>query len=383
MDLDFSEEQEQFRAELRALLESRLPDDWVGIFHGPDEYLDLSFSITREMAERGWLTQTWPEEYGGRGASNWRQVVLQEETWAYFEPRGGQYMGVNWIGPAIIRFGTDEQKMRFLPRIAAGDVQWAQLFSEPGAGSDLAALRTKATPTGDAFIVNGEKIWTSYGDYAEYGVLLARCEAGSERHAGLVVLLIDMSTPGIEVKPIATPLGKHKLNSVVFTDAVIPADAVLGAPGDGWRVAMASLAFERVGVARYARSTRILGELERLPEADRPEIQRDIATALAGARVAELMSYLVVDMKERGEVPTWQGSAARVHNVTLEQRVSAIADRVLGPMAIVDSHDTAAVEGGEIEDFTRLAPTGTVTAGAYEIQMGIIAQRGLGLERIR
>jgi alkylation response protein AidB-like acyl-CoA dehydrogenase len=383
VNIDFSPDEQEFRAELRAFLEERLPDRWVGIFHGPPEHLDVSFKITQEMAERGWLTQLWPEEYGGNGAGIWRQTVLQEELWAYYEPRGGQYMGVNWIGPSIIAFGTDEQQQKYLPRIAAGNVQWAQLFSEPGAGSDLAALRTRAERDGDEYVLNGEKIWTSYGDYAEFGVLVARCEPSSTRHRGLVVLLIDMNTPGIEVRPISTPLGKHKLNSVAMTDARVPASAVLGAPGDGWKVAMAALAFERIGVARYARATRLIGQLERMSAAAEPAVREELSLCLADARIAELLNYSVVSMKERGEIPSWQGSAARVRNVQLEQRVAALAERMIGPETLADSHDEWALEGGEVEEFIRLAPTGTVVSGAYEIQMGIIAQRGLDLERTR
>lgn len=383
MHLEYSEDETAFRDELRAFLEERLPDRWVGIFHGPKEHLDASFAITKEMAERGWLTQLWPREYGGTGASIWRQAVLQEETWAFFEPRGGQYMGVNWIGPSIIAFGTEEQKQRFLPRIAAGDVQWAQLFSEPDAGSDLANLRTRAELHGDEWVINGEKIWTSYGDLAELGFLVARCEPGSTGHQGLVVLLIDMGTPGIDVKPIETPLGHHKLNAVSFTDARVPAGAVLGQPNDGWKIAMTALGFERTGVARYARATRVIGELERHPTAHDPLHRAELGECLADARVAELMNQRVIAMRERGENPRWEGSAARISNVTLERRIAALSDDMLGAEILVDSRDERTAEGGELEDFARLAPTGTVTTGAFEIQMGIIAQHGLGLERVR
>lgn len=381
--VEFGPDEEAFRAELREFLEQRLPERWVGVFHGPPEHLDASFAITAEMAERGWLTQTWPKEYGGLDASIWRQMVLQEETWAYYEPRGGQYMGVNWIGPSLIRFGTEAQRRMFLPRIAAGTVQWAQLFSEPDAGSDLANLRTRAVLDGDEFVVNGEKIWTSYGDYAEHGFLVCRTEAGSRRHAGLSVLLIDMRTPGIEVRPIPTPLGKHKINGVAFTDVRVPADRLLGTMNDGWRVAMTALSFERTGVARYARVARLLGRLERLPGAEEPEIADRIAGALAATRAAELSNYVVLAHRERGEDPGWRASAARVHNVLLEQRAAAIAEDLLGTLTLADSDDEHALEGGEIEDFVRLAPTGAVTTGAFEIQMGIIAQRALGFERAR
>lgn len=199
MRMEYTSDEEAFREELRTFLSNRLPERWTGIFHGGTAALEVSNEVTREMAELGWLTQLWPSEFGGADASVWRQAVLQEETWAHYEPRGGQYMGVNWIGPSLIAYGTDAQQQQFLPRIAAGDVQWAQLFSEPDAGSDLAALRTRAERDGDEFVVNGEKIWTSYGDYAEHGFLVARSEPGSARHAGLSVLLIDMDLSLIHI----------------------------------------------------------------------------------------------------------------------------------------------------------------------------------------
>lgn len=383
MNAEFSAEEDAFRAELRQFLAEHLPERWVGIFHGPEDHLDVSFAISREMAKRGWLTQTWPEEYGGQDASIWRQMVLQEETWAHYEPRGGQYMGVNWIGPALIRFGTDEQKRLFLPRLAAGEVQWVQLFSEPDAGSDLANLRTRAELRGDEFVVNGEKIWSSYADYADHGFLVCRTERGSRRHAGLSVLLIDMDSPGIEVRPIPTPLGKHKLNGVSFTDVVVPAGRLLGAVNDGWAVAMTALSFERTGVARYARVTRFLGQLERLVGTEDADIADEIASALATARASELMNYGVLSYRGRGEDPGWRASAARVHTVLLEQQAAAIAEDLIGSDVLADAHDPHTLDGGELEEFLRLAPTGTVAAGAYEIQMGIIAQHALGLERAR
>jgi alkylation response protein AidB-like acyl-CoA dehydrogenase len=383
MNFAFSPNQDALRSEVRAFLAQRLPADWTGIFRASEPAVEFSFAITRELAERGWLTMHWPREYGGSEASIWALTVLQQELWAHHEPRGGQYMGVNWVGPAIMRFGTEEQKQRFLPPIAAGEMQWAQLFSEPGAGSDLAALSTTAIPEGDGFLVNGSKIWISYADIAQYGFLVARSVAGSRRREGLSVLLVDMATPGIEVRDIRTPLGPHKIHEVFFTDVVVGADALLGPLHDGWNVAMTALSFERSGVPRYARSTRTLGEIERLDEAATPVVEEQVADALAFGRAAELVNYSVAAIKDRGDVPTWEASASRVYNTLYENEVGALAERVLGPRAIVSSEDPRAGEAGEIEAFIRAAPTAKITAGTFEIQMGIIARRGLGLERAK
>jgi alkylation response protein AidB-like acyl-CoA dehydrogenase len=382
MNFEFDEDDEALRREVRQYLAERLPEDWVGIFRDGDAS-DLAFAVTREMAQRGWLTAHWPAEFGGRDASAWTQTVLQQELWAHHEPRGGQYMGLNWVGPAIMRFGTEHQKRRFLPRIAAGDLQWAQLFSEPDAGSDLAALSTAAELDGEQFIVNGSKTWISYADIAEYGFLLCRSLAASRRRDGLSVLLIDMHTPGIDVRPIATPLGPHKIHEVFFQDVTVPLDALLGPLHEGWEVATTALSFERSGSARYARTTRMLGFLERLPKAREGFHEAELAHALAFGRAAELVNYSLVEIKEAGRVPTWEASTARVYNSLYENEVASLAQRLLGPAALVSADDAHAAEHGELEAFIRAAPTAKVTAGTYEIQMGIVAQRGLGLERSR
>jgi hypothetical protein len=191
------------------------------------------------------------------------QAVLQEEYWAHNEPRGPQYMNVNWLGPAIIHFGTEEQKRFFLPKLAAGKMQWAQGFSEPEAGSDLAALRCSAVPDGDDFVVNGQKIWISYGDIADYCFLLCRTDPASSRKEGLSVLLVDLSLPGVERRPISSTLGYHRINELFFDDVYVSRSALLGPQNDGWRVATTALAFERSGSARYARAARTMGLIER------------------------------------------------------------------------------------------------------------------------
>ena len=381
MDFDFATDDEHFRRQLREFMAQTLPADWQGICEPGTDALEVSNDFCAQLAQRGWLTQAWPAAYGGRDATIWRQAVLQEELWAHQEPRGSQYMNVNWIGPAIAHFGTDEQKQHFLPRLAAGDMRWGQGFSEPDAGSDLAALRCAATPTDGGYTVTGQKIWTSYGDLADYCFLLCRTEAGSRRKQGLSVLLVDLSLPGISVRPIETIFGPHRQNEIVFSEAFVPSAALLGPEGDGWRVAMTALAFERSGSARYARSARVLGLLEQLHGSDWGE-QDDaqFVRLLAFGRVAELMNYNVMAIKERDEVPGWQASAARIHNALLEQEIADFTESVAGIEAVLGGHDEAAPCNGEIESLWLNAPTGTVTSGAYEIQNSIVVRDGLGLE---
>ncbi|MCZ6783851.1 MAG: acyl-CoA dehydrogenase family protein, partial [Proteobacteria bacterium] len=198
MEFDWPEEDAAHRAELRAFLDETLPADWEALSrHGPGSDIQAAFSreFCGKLAERGWLTQHWPAAYGGSDASPWRHAILGEELWAIGEPRGPQYMNVNWIGPAIMEFGSEEQKAFHLPRISRGEVLWCQGFSEPEAGSDLAALRTLAIRDGDDYVINGSKIWTSYVENAEFIFLLVRTDPDSTRQRGVSVLLCPVDTP--------------------------------------------------------------------------------------------------------------------------------------------------------------------------------------------
>jgi alkylation response protein AidB-like acyl-CoA dehydrogenase len=381
---DFTSEEEQYRLELRRFLADNLPPSWVSTFSSDDARYD-SDRISKQLAEQGYLIAHWPAEYGGADSSIWRQTVTQEELWAHGEPRGGQYMNVNWIGPAIMRFGTEQQKRELLLPMMAGEVTWAQLFSEPGAGSDLGAISTTAEQLADgSFVVNGQKTWISYGHFASKGFLLARSQRGSRRSKGLSVLLIDMDAAGIERREISTTLGSNRIAEVYFTDVHVPADAVLGAVNDGWAVAMAALGMERSGSARYARSTRVLSHLERLVSETDAAAQKDIAELLAMGRAAELMNYQVVSLKDEGRTPTWEASAARIHNALYEQSVAALAEELLGPLTRVKASSAPSKAHAEIASLcTSQAPSVTITAGTYEVQLGVIAQRRLGMERAR
>jgi alkylation response protein AidB-like acyl-CoA dehydrogenase len=383
VDLRFGEAETALRNELRAFLREQLPGDWVGIWHGPDGPPE-SARVTAALAERGWLTYYWPEEFGGRAGTVWEQTVIQEELFAHHEPRGAQYMGVNWIGPALMRFGTPEQQSRYLPEIARGEAYWAQLFSEPDAGSDLAGLRTTALLTdGGDFVVNGEKIWTSYANIAQRGFLLCRTDPDAERHAGLSALLIDMDAPGVEVREIPSMIGWHRFHSVHLNDVRVSRDRLLGPLHGGWGVAMAALPFERVGNARYARTTRVLGWVEEshLADAEAGEVD-DAMDALALGRMAELLNYRAADQKAKHDQLGWEASAAFAANALYEQEVAGLVERQTGFDCFVAKPDPHALAGGEVESFTvRQAPTVTIQAGTYQVQLSIVGRQGLGLPR--
>jgi alkylation response protein AidB-like acyl-CoA dehydrogenase len=383
MDLDFSAAEEELRSVVRAFLDNELPADWNGIWHSAEGF-GVSNAVTKKLAERGWLTPHWPEQYGGRSASIWEHLVFQEELFARHEPRGGQYMGVNWIGPVLMRYGTDLQKAELLPEISEGRVQWAQLFSEPNAGSDLASLRTTARLDGDEWVINGEKVWTSYANIATRGFLLARSDPEAERHRGLSAFVIDMHAPGIVVREIPSTVGWHRFHSVTLTDVRIPQDALLGTMHKGWDVAMAALPYERLGNARYARSSRILSFVAADIDAEDHELAGPLADDIALGRVAELLNYWAADAKERTGTLGWEASAAFACNAMYEREVAALAKEVLGFNALVAGPDPNAPERGEVESYVvRQAPTVTIQAGSYQVQLSIIGQQGLELPRAR
>jgi alkylation response protein AidB-like acyl-CoA dehydrogenase len=383
MDFAFSAEEEAFRADLRAFLDDELPDWWRGMFVDDARAMPFTREMCRMLAERGWLTLAWPTEYGGSGASVWLQTILREEMWAREEPRGPQYMNLNYIGPLIMRFGTPEQRDRFLPPMSGGGVIWAQGFSEPDAGSDLASLATRAEDRGDHFVVNGQKIWSSYADApADWCLLLVRTDPEAPKHHGISVLLVDLGTPGITVRPIDTMAGPHEFNEMFFDDVVVPRDCLLGEQNDGWRLVRAGLTLERVGIARYARAGRVIellvAHMNETGRSSDPAVRQQLADLRARFDAARLLNYRAISMQAAGEDPGVEASIARIHNTQLEQEVGHVGLELLGPLGQLQGGDGSAVLDGEIHrQWVRNIPT-TIAAGTLEIQKNIVA-RGLGL----
>jgi alkylation response protein AidB-like acyl-CoA dehydrogenase len=379
MDFDLGERAGGLRTRLRALIAAHVAEDYLGAFTDDPADLDVAQRFCKLLADEGLLTVAWPKEYGGAGGSVWEQTVVREEMWAHHEPRGAQYMGLNWVGPAIMAFGTDAQKQQHLPAIAAGDVIWCQGFSEPDAGSDLAALSTRATPDGDGWRITGQKIWTSYAGMAQWCVLAARVGSG-ERHEGITMFLVPMDTPGITVRPIRSMLGPHHLNEVFFDDAWAGPDAVLGGVGDGWAVIRRALAHERVGIARYARCERLLSALGRelAPVWDElpPGLHSHWARALIQVRVARLLAYRTVRAQETGEPPDVMASAARIAVTQCDQQVAELLFQAVDAESL-DAGPGAPLHGA-IEDHWRYAQAATVASGTIEVQRMIVSKALLG-----
>ncbi|MFG1924473.1 acyl-CoA dehydrogenase family protein [Cryptosporangium sp. NPDC048952] len=373
--MDFSESgaAEALRSELRALIDEHVPAGYLGAFTDDPADLAVAQRFARVLAERGLLCLAWPVEFGGRGGSVWEQTVVREEMWAHHEPRGAQYMGVNWVGPTIMRHGTPAQQREHLPRIARGEVIWCQGFSEPDAGSDLASLRTRARPDGDGWRISGQKIWTSYATMAQWCFLLARTSAGETRQQGLTIFLVPMSAAGIEVRPIRSLMGPHHLNEVFFDDVRVgPAD-VLGTVDDGWRVVQEVLAFERVGIARYARCERllqaapdVLGDAwDALPA----ELHSRWARMLVHCRRARMLAYRVVAQQSEGRVRPGDAAAYRIAVTRLDQESAEVLQEIVGAAPTVDRIFRRAVE-----DHWRYSQAATVASGSIEIQRVLLAR---------
>src|SRR5688500_12376945 len=243
MDLTYPPEAEEFRAEIRAWLEENLPPD----FHElrGEARREFNDRWVRKLYEGGWICASWPQEYGGKGLSTMEQVVLNEEFARAGAPMRADFFGDTLVGPTILQWGSEEQKKDFLPKIIRGEISWCQGFSEPDAGSDLAGLKARAELDGDEWVINGQKIWTTQAQYADYIFLLARTDPTAPKHAGISYLLVPMKQEGIEVRPIVQPDGSAEFNEVFFTNVRAPKDNVVGGLNNGWKVAMTTLGFER------------------------------------------------------------------------------------------------------------------------------------------
>lgn len=282
-----------------------------------------------------------------------------------------------------MRFGTEQQKARFLPPMARGEVLWCQGFSEPDAGSDLASLRTRAVREGDQFLVNGQKIWTSYADApAGWCLLLARTDPEAAKRRGISVLLVDMSAPGITVRPIDTMAGPHEFSEVFFDDVAVPLDCLLGEENRGWELVVTGLTFERVGIARYAGAGRLMELLVGHARATGRDADPAVREALADLRIryeaARLLNYVAIAHQAAGDVATAEASIARIHNTQLEQLASHVGLEILGAAGQLTDEDTEApLAGIAWRKWVRNIPT-TVASGTLEIQKNIVA-RSLGL----
>ncbi|HJP40267.1 MAG TPA: acyl-CoA dehydrogenase family protein [Dehalococcoidia bacterium] len=389
MKYAFDPEVESFREEVRAFIKEALPDldpDRPGEAnsgHTNEEIKAYTMGFQKKLAEKGWLAMAWPKEYGGGGASHMRQLVYNEEMSYHGTPIVN--MGIAWVGPSLMLYGTDEQKQKFIPKIAGADDWWCTLYSEPGAGSDLAALQARAVRDGDEYVINGQKIWTSGGHHADWGWLAARTDPDAPKHKGITMFLIDMQSPGVTVQPLINMARQHSFNEVFFEDVRIPANQVVGEVNRGWYHMAVALDFERSGIGSFSGGRRSVERLIKIARQhrelidSRPEIRIELADRMIDVNVGTNLAYRVATMQAKGLVPNHEASCSKVFGSEMSQRISLAGIHLLGM--------SGQLQDGSPREIVDLATgylsgvSATIAAGTSEIQRGIIATRGLGLPR--
>lgn len=394
MEFRFSPEEEAFRQEVRSFVRREWPQDagggaesplGYGGGRGPEEILGFQ----KKLAQKGWLTLAWPKESGGMGAGHFKQLIYNEEM-AYHRAPQQFGVGPDRVGPTIILFGSEEQKSQHLPRIASADVVWCQGFSEPGSGSDLASLQTAAAAEGDDFVVNGQKIWTSLANIADWMILLARTDPEAPKHKGISYFLLDMKTPGITTRPLVDMTGRQTFNQVFFDNVRVPRTCLVGELNRGWYVAAATLDFERSGINRVVAGFRTFEELVEYAAQEKRDGGAVIDDTRVRAKLAELaieftagrmLAYRVASMQAKGLIPNAEASMSKLYGSELQQRLAKGGIEILGLGGQLKPGGKWAPLAGRISDYYVASVATTIAAGTSEVMRGIIAGRGLGLPR--
>jgi 3-oxocholest-4-en-26-oyl-CoA dehydrogenase alpha subunit len=391
MEFVFTPEQEDFRQELRQFLQAELPADAGG--DGDEEggeAWEFSKQFQKKLAARGWLVPQWPKQYGGADMGILEQLILQEEMAYRGAPIPGS-SGIRMLGPVLMLYGTEEQKRERLPGIASGDVIWCQGYSEPGSGSDLASLQTRAVRDGDEYVINGQKIWTSNAHRADWIFLLGRTDPDAPKHRGISFFVFPMKTPGISVQPLINLAGIHGFNQTFYDNVRVPVKSLVGEENRGWYVGAALLDFERSNISGAATSKRSLEQLtqycrETMSDGgslfSQPLVRNKLAELAIETEVGRLLSYRVASIQARGQIPNKEASMAKLYHSELAQRLAGTGVQIMGLYGQVrpESPRWARLRG----QFTMRYMTsvsGTIAAGTSEIQRNIIATRGLGLPR--
>ncbi len=382
VDFAWSADDERFRASLRAWLADHAPSRAEAIPHD-DASLADEFAFLRDWQRRlfdaGYVGLLWPKRYGGREAPPTQQAILNEELARVRAPQLLNRVGINNAGPTLIAHGTEALKQRLLPPILSGDEIWCQLFSEPGAGSDLAAVRTRAERSGDGFRITGQKVWTSYAQFSKWAILLARTDPSLPKHRGLTYFLLDMERPGITIRPLRQITGSTEFSEVFLEDVVVPADHVVGGVNQGWEIAMTTLAHERgTGFAFKEQVLQRIALEETIALARRrgvaldPKVRQKIAGGWIDVEIMRLLNCRTLTRLERGEEPGPESSLVKLFWASLTQRLHELGMTIDGPHATLLGARQLAFLWSRV---------GAIAGGTSEVQANIIAQRMLGLPR--
>ena len=390
MDLSFTPAEEAFRSQLRAWLREHVPRS-TGVAQSLEEEVAALRGWQRTLHGGGWVGIHWPRAYGGRGASAVEHYILQEELAAARAPEIINRIGVNLVGPTLIAHGTEEQKRRFLPPILPADELWCQLFSEPGAGSDLTALRTRAEPAAGGWLVSGQKVWTSYAQFARWGILLARTDAAAPRAKGISYFICDMQAPGVTVRPLRQLTGSEEFNEVFLEDVRVPREHLVGRENEGWAIANTTLAHERGTSPRQLVMHRmLLDDLLRLARegvdgqaprrADRVLRQR-LAQHAIEVEITRLNNWRTLTRLQRQEPLGPEASFVKLFWSEMSQRMHDTLMELLGPRGLCWQPGPHAVAGGRLARSYLYYRAASLFAGTSEIQRNILAERVLGLPR--
>jgi alkylation response protein AidB-like acyl-CoA dehydrogenase len=390
MDLKDTPEEAAFRKEVVDFIESEAPRAETGMSY--ETLAVKGQNWFKKMAERGWIAPAWPKEYGGAGMTQIEQFIFNEEMASHRAPRPAHLViGLGMAGPTIIVHGTEEQKKRWLPGMLAGTDVWCQGYSEPEAGSDLASLRTRAVKDGDDYVLNGQKIWSTIAHLAKWMICLARTDPEAPKHKGITYFVIDMKSPGLEVRGLTNMADTHEFNEVFFDNLRVPKENIVGEANRGWYVGMTTLDFERssVGSAIGMRQ-----EVEDLIEyaliwrdhpistlKQNPALRLELADRLIESEVGRMLSYRIASMQNRGLIPNYEASVVKVFSAELHQRIARTKMKIMGMYGQLKPGDALAPHmGAWCHQYLRSVGY-TIEAGTSEIQRNIIAQRGLGLSR--
>jgi alkylation response protein AidB-like acyl-CoA dehydrogenase len=395
MDLEYTPEEEAFRREVRDWIQQNLSQDY-----DPDHYfstpdidtrMKISLAWQKKLYEGGWAGLSWPREYGGRGATVIEQYIFNEELARARAPMTAtNFIGIAMVGPTIIHWGTEAQKKRYLPKILSSDEIWCQGFSEPGAGSDLAALSTQAVDEGDYYTVNGQKTWTSLAHYSDFMYLLARTNKEVAKHKGISAFVVDMKSTGITVRPLVQLTGDADFNEVFFEDVKVPKENMIGPKDQGWDVAITTLMYERAGMGAGMDFELVLNQLLGLAKSVKrggisaskdPWVRQMIAQFIIEWNAIKYTDLRALSKQLHGEPPGWEGSICKLGSSDLNLRTTAFAAELLGPYGQLTRECTLAVDQGAWIKQTLSARALTIGGGTSEIQRSILALRALGLPR--
>jgi len=394
MDFKDNPEEAVFRQQVRSFIQQHLPrnpafamDDEASV---DPEREELVKSWRKQLGTQGWIAPHWPKEYGGAGLSPGEQFIFNEEMAEARAPQVGG-MGVQMIGPTLILYGTDEQKAEHLPKITSGEVHWAQGYSEPGAGSDLASLQTRAVRDGDDYVINGQKIWSSGAHRADWMFLLARTDPDAPKHRGISMLLMDMKSPGIQVQPLIDMAGGHVFNQEYFDNVRIPAKNRVGEENRGWYVGATLLDFERSNIGSAIRLRHEVNDVIRFAyEAEKSQsvplrlsrsVKAELADRAIEADVCKLISYRIISMQKRGQVPNYEASMNKNFRAEAGQRLAGTGIKLLGMYGNLYGDGANVPFRGKLSRAYLRTVSSTIAAGTSEINRNVIATRGLGLPR--